>query len=392
MIRTLLLSASRALAATLALALAACAHAPPPAITSPLQGSPSEPVTSTYSEALTCIAAYAAAQSYPAPRVAIGHISDMTGAQDSFLGRRFTQGATLMAMTAASRAGFRLVERFDMGVVQVDLDYARRGMVQDAPSVVRAPVAGQIQGADLYIVGGITEFNPNIRSSGGSAFVGPKLAGDLAMSVRRNSAVFDLALDLRLVDARSTDVLAVRSLRKQVRAVELEGGLLGLSSPVSDVTAGSRALEPAQTAIREMVDRAVYEFATTLYALDPRSCLETGTARPLDGATTPGPAPLQPRPVIPAPPSPSSSSIGSNAGAALETPAPPSLPIVPQSSASDRGAAANSNRRESRPARAAKRHAHVTPQRIPGEHRSAVTTEDVRCPPTLPPKLRGRTA
>lgn len=281
MIRATLFSAARTFAATLALALSACAHKAEPAITTPLKGSPSEAVNSSYSAALTCIAQYAAAQSYPAPRVAIGHISDMTGAQDSFLGRRFTQGATLMAMTAASRAGFRLVERFDMGVVQVDLDYARRGMVQDAPSVVREPVAGQIQGADLYIVGGITEFNPNIRSSGGSAFVGPKLTGDLAMSVRRNTAVFDLALDLRLVDARSTDVLAVRSLRKQVRAVELEGGLLGLSSSVSDVTAGSRALEPAQTAIRDMVDRAVFEFATTLYALDARSCLEEGVARPV---------------------------------------------------------------------------------------------------------------
>ena len=280
MIHTKLLAASRTLAATLVFALGACAHKTQPAITTPLQGSPSETVTSSYSNALTCIAQYAAAQSYPAPRVAIGHISDMTGAQDSFLGRRFTQGATLMAMTAASRAGFRLVERFDMGVVQVDLDYARRGMVQDAPRVVREPVAGQIQGADLYIVGGITEFNPNIRSSGGSAFVGPKLAGDLAMSVRRNTAVFDLALDLRLVDARSTDVLAVRSYRKQVRAVELEGGLLGLSSPVSDVTAGSRALEPAQTAIRDMVDRSVFEFAAALYGLDARSCLEEGVARP----------------------------------------------------------------------------------------------------------------
>lgn len=137
-----------------ALTLSACATSidpnEPVAHVQPLSGSPVMEVTSDYSTALQCLADYARAQPYPAPRVAVGHISDLTGAEDYLSGRRLTQGATLMAITAMSEAGMRLVERFDMGVVQVELDYAQSGLLRDAPNVLRTVQYGQMEGADLY--------------------------------------------------------------------------------------------------------------------------------------------------------------------------------------------------------------------------------------------------
>jgi curli biogenesis system outer membrane secretion channel CsgG len=164
-----------------------------------------------------------------------------------------------MAITALSESGVRLVERYDMGVLQVEMDYARNGLVRDSDRVVREVRSGEIQGADLYLIGGISEYNPNIRSRGIDA-------GDY---------VVDVALDLRLVDARSSEVLGVRSLRKQVIGREIRAGVFAfLDGTVVDIGGGQRAMEPVQTAVRTMVDQIVFEFISALYALDPAPCLD----------------------------------------------------------------------------------------------------------------------
>lgn len=284
-----------------ALTLSACATSidpnEPVAHVQPLSGSPVMEVTSDYSTALQCLADYARAQPYPAPRVAVGHISDLTGAEDYLSGRRLTQGATLMAITATSEAGMRLVERFDMGVVQVELDYAQSGLLRDAPNVLRTVQQGQMEGADLYLVGGITEFNPNIRSSGSNAFANSSGETGGALAIGGSDYVVDVGIDLRLIDVRSTEVLAVRSLRKQIRGREVEAGVYAfLDGTVLDIGGGERALEPVQTAVRSMIDRAVFEFMGMLYDLESGSCVDGQPATPIQRqASTPTPA-AQPAP------------------------------------------------------------------------------------------------
>lgn len=231
------------------------------------------PISTDYSELLRCTADHVKSQNYPAPRIAVGYITDMTGASDAFLGRRLTQGATLMAMTALSDAGMRLVERLDMGVLQVDLDYSRAGLIKDSPRQLREVHAGQIQGADLYVVGGITEFNPNIVSGGTNFYVGGSSASAGALAIGRNHYVIDIGIDLRLVDARSSDILSIRSFRKQIVGYENELGTFDIiGSVVGDIGAGRKALEPIQTAVRSMIDRAMLEFVSGLYNLDKTVC------------------------------------------------------------------------------------------------------------------------
>lgn len=275
---------STLIASLLASSLSACATSvdldTPTEHVLPLSGSPVVESYSDYSEPLRCLAAYARSQSYPAPRVAIGHISDLTGADDYLSGRRLTQGATLMAITATSEAGMRLVERFDLGVVQVELDYAQSGLLRDSPNVLRTVQRGQMEGADLYLVGGITEFNPNIRSSGTNAFA--NTSGDTggAIGIGSSEYIVDVGIDLRLIDVRSTEVLSVRSLRKQVRGREVESGIYAFfDGSVLDIGGGQRALEPVQTAVRSMIDRAVFEFMAELYNLETGSCLNGEPAR-----------------------------------------------------------------------------------------------------------------
>ncbi|MFS2317155.1 CsgG/HfaB family protein [Maricaulis sp. D1M11] len=272
------------LALATALGLSACQttsdpQAPVVPVT-PLSGAPIQTVETDYTASLQCLASFAGAQNYPAPRVAVGHISDLTGADDYMSGRRLTQGATLMAISAADTAGMRVVERFDMGVVQVELDYAQNGLVRDAPNRLRQIQQGQIEGADLYLVGGLTEFNPNIRSSGRTAYA--SVLGDSggAGTYSGSEYVIDIGMDLRLIDVRSTEVIAVRAFRKQVRGREIESGVFAfMDDIVIDIGGGERALEPVQTAVRAMVDRAVFEFMASLYDLQTGSCVDGQPAR-----------------------------------------------------------------------------------------------------------------
>ena len=271
--------ARMALGALLAFAVSGCASIDGPAArVEPLRGSAPEAITTDYTVALRCLGSHVRSQSYPAPRLAVGLITDMTGAQDQIQGRRLTQGATLMAITAAADAGMRLVERYDMGVLQVELDYARSGLLRDSEQVIREVQAGSIQGADLYIIGGITEYNPNIRSRGADAFATGKSDRATSLSLGASDYVVDVGIDLRLVDARSSEVIAVRGLRKQIVGREIRAGVFGFADGTTiDIGGGQRAMEPVQTAVRTMVDRIVYEFIASLYDVSPELCEQAGS-------------------------------------------------------------------------------------------------------------------
>lgn len=262
------------------LTLASCAGGYASQQVQPIEGPKSTIISTDYSGALKCVANYAETQSYPAPRIAVGHITDFTGATDFYNGKRLTQGATLMAMTAVADAGMRLVERFDMGVIQVDLDYAKAGLVRDSDSKLRSVDAGQLEGADLYIVGGITEFNPNLMSGGIDVYLGGTGDSDGAFAAGASYYIIDVGIDLRLVDARSSEVLSVRSFKKQIVGYEREAGVFDLiGGVIFDVTAGKKALEPVQSSVRTMVDRAVFDFTSGLYAIDPNQCLDASQVR-----------------------------------------------------------------------------------------------------------------
>jgi curli biogenesis system outer membrane secretion channel CsgG len=270
-----------AISAMLGLLVSGCASIDRPIRpVEPLRGSAPQEITTDYTEALRCIGSHVRAQPYPAPRVAVGLITDMTGAQNYVQGRRLTQGAMLMAITAAADAGMRLVERYDMGVIQVELDFARSGLLRDSENVIREVRAGAIEGADLYIIGGITEYNPNIRSRGAEAFGSDQSARGTSLSLGGSDYVVDVGLDLRLIDARSSEVLAVRSLRKQIVGREIRAGVIGfVDGTLVDIGGGQRALEPVQTAVRTMVDRIVYEFVASLYSVSPDTCLQSASLR-----------------------------------------------------------------------------------------------------------------
>lgn len=249
------------------------------------------PVTANptpYSEGLVCMGHYARTTGYRAPRIAVGRILDYTGKADLEGGRRVTQGASLMAISAFAKSGARLVERFDTSVSELELKYANNKLIGDEqPDDFRKITAGSIPGSDFYIVGGITELNYNIRSIGGEAFIGDLDPTDAKGSIGAKLYVINVGLDLRLVNTESLEVVDVISYQKQIIGREISLGIFDFANGnVFDVGVGGRAQEPIQLAVRSVIERAVLEMMANLYAVPSSEvCEATEGAISTNGTT-----------------------------------------------------------------------------------------------------------
>ena len=280
-------AATAVLIAAGSIALASCGTVAGPGgnYASPIGNAPVTTNPTPYSPALVCLGDYARKYNMNSPRVAVGRIADYTGKEESDgSGRKVTQGASLMAMTAFGKAGARLVERFDTSVSELELKYANNKLIADGdppppggPVDYRKIMAGQVPGSDFYLVGGITELNFNIHSAGATAYVGAVKAKDPKGNLGARVFVMNIAMDLRLVDTRSLEVVDVISYQKQIVAREVSAGFFDiLNGNVFDLSAGSGALEPVQLAVRSLIERAVVEMMANLYGMPgPQSCLQT---------------------------------------------------------------------------------------------------------------------
>ena len=230
-----------------------------------------------YSNALRCIARSSRNVS-TAPRIAVGNIQDYTGKAEPEGGRKVTQGAALMAISALAKAGVRQVERYDTGVTELELKYANNKLIGDQDGqAFRQIVAGTIRGSDYYLVGGITELNFNIRSGGVDGFFSDLDTDGAKANLLVNQFVMNVGLDLRLVDSRTLEVIDVVSYQKQIIGREIKAGVFDFfGGNIFDIAAGEKALEPLQLAVRSVIERAVLEMIVPVYGIDPAPCANFG--------------------------------------------------------------------------------------------------------------------
>jgi curli production assembly/transport component CsgG/holdfast attachment protein HfaB len=243
------------------------------------------PVTSNptpYSTALYCLADYARRYNLPSPRMAVGRISDYTGTISSDGGRQVTGGASLMAFSALAKSGAQMVERYDTSISEMELRYANNRLIGDQGGTAEDPgyrriLAGQVPGSDFYLVGGITEVNYNIRSAGFDAGVGQTDSDRPGSGIVQGKVfVMNIAIDLRLVQTTTLEVVDVVSYQKQIIGREISAGVFDfLNGNVFDISAGTGGMEPVQLAVRALIERATVEFMANLYgAPGPEVCLD----------------------------------------------------------------------------------------------------------------------
>ncbi|HEY1612534.1 MAG TPA: holdfast anchoring protein HfaB [Rhizomicrobium sp.] len=265
--------------------------------TAPIGDSPVIANETPYSDALRCLAGYTARRHL---RVAVGQIADYTGKLESDnSGRKLTQGAALMAMTALSKAGVPMVERFDTSVAEMELKYANNKLITDdkqqGAGDYRKILAGSIPGSDYYIVGGITELNFNIRSEGANGDGGGTSTNSVKGTAGANLYVMNVGLDLRLVDTNTLEVIDVISYQKQIIGRQLQAGVFDfLGHSFFDASVGESALEPIQLAVRSVIERAVLEMIARAYHTPENACTSAlgSAADPLAGPGDPPPMPV----------------------------------------------------------------------------------------------------
>jgi curli production assembly/transport component CsgG/holdfast attachment protein HfaB len=245
--------------------------------TAPIGTAPVIANETPYSDALRCMTSYT--RQHPM-RVAVGQIADYTGKTEADNGgRKLTQGAALMAMSALAKAGVPLVERFDTSVAELELKYANNKLIGDTPRTGDGPqdyrkiFAGSIPGSDYYLVGGITELNYNIRSVGANADGGETATDGLKGTIGASMYVMNVGLDLRLVDTNTLEVVKVISEQKQIIGRQVSAGAFDfLGHTFFDASVGESALEPIQLAVRSVIERAVLEMMGSLYRMPESAC------------------------------------------------------------------------------------------------------------------------
>jgi curli biogenesis system outer membrane secretion channel CsgG len=220
----------------------------------------------------------AQAEQYDGPkaRIAVGTIIDKSGAtplnslsyqlsrmpvSDSNLpapdANGVLSGIRDMLTTALFQSNrYIVLERATLSDVLVEQEFSASGKVGEAS---RIPM-GQIEGAELLVVGALTAFNPGI--AGGVGFPVP-----IPLNKRGDMAILDVqmrkgyaAMDLRVIDTRTARIVA---------SVAVEGSSYKFGAAVSGIAStrsGSVRLPvilrgftntPAERAISEMVDAAV---------------------------------------------------------------------------------------------------------------------------------------
>lgn len=163
-------------------------------------------------------------------------------------------GLREMLVTAMINSNrFRVVERQALNAVMQEQELSVSGAAQPG-----GPQRGKIKTADLIITAAVTEFEPQASGGragiGGGGGIGSGILGGL-LGAALNKA--HMALDIRIVDTSTSEVLAAT--RVQGQASDIAGGIMGGFFGSWGLGAGLSAYAntPMEKAIRVCIIEAV---------------------------------------------------------------------------------------------------------------------------------------
>ena len=192
------------------------------------------------------------------PRISVGEIADKTGQVNlDDNGHALSQGASEMVMSAFYKTGkVDLVERLDLRIPLAEVKLA-----QDKRLDRSVQAYDRLPASDFVVLGAITELNYNIVSGGAQLFVQGIGGGARAVIV-------NVALDLRVVDARNFAVRYVASLQKQIYGFEVQANVFRFfGNTLIELDAGKIRNEPMQLALRSIAEMSVYRIMTEFLGL-----------------------------------------------------------------------------------------------------------------------------
>lgn len=186
----------------------------------------------------------------PKARIAVARMNVTAAKGNSAIG----DGLRDMLVTALMESNrFAVLERQDLNAVLAEQELSASGAVAQTARVQR----GQLKGADLLVVGTVSEFEPHASGMGGGigggGWGGIALAGIGAMTRKAH-----IGIDIRVIDPVTSEVLFSKHIVGEARDNAM-GALLGapLSGGALGGGLGVYANTPTEKAVRICIGEAV---------------------------------------------------------------------------------------------------------------------------------------
>ncbi len=160
----------------------------------------------------------------------------------------YTTGLRDMLTTAMVQSKrYRVLERQNLGSLQKEMALGSSGYT-DKTGVQK----GKIKGADLMVMGAITGWEPGTSGAGGGGGGGLfGKAGAIFGAVKGGYKKSSMAMDIRIVDTHTSEVLAATRVEGVAKDVNLGGALAGFGGSGGMAGAlGGYAKTPMEKAIR----------------------------------------------------------------------------------------------------------------------------------------------
>lgn len=147
---------------------------------------------------------------------------------------------------------YRVLERSQLEAVQQEQELGASGEVDESTAAQR----GDITGAEILVVAAITGWDPNTGGGsvggGGGGLLGDAAAawGAVSGSVKKSS----MAMDIRIIDSETTEILAATNITAEAQDVNL-GGALGAIGGSGGMGGGlsSYSNTPMEKVIRQCI-------------------------------------------------------------------------------------------------------------------------------------------
>jgi curli biogenesis system outer membrane secretion channel CsgG len=231
--------------------------------------------------ALACLSEQITQAGQPKLTIAVDDIKDYTGQYSINEGDAITQGGSLMVMSALGKLGgaVNVADRFNTDVTEMELGFMNQRelgdgtshTVGDGPGQKAVPwipyYGGSIMASRYYITGGITELNYNVQS-GGVQFQVNQIGPEDRVYTE------DVGIDLELVDTQTLLVVKSVSLVKQITGYEVGFNIFQFfGSNLYNLNIGNKSQEPAQLAVRTLLEEGVLRLVAAAENLPPGPCL-----------------------------------------------------------------------------------------------------------------------
>lgn len=186
----------------------------------------------------------------PKARIAVARFKDKTGGR--WYNHRIGEGMADQLTTALFNSNrFIVLERQTLDSVLQEQDLGASGRIKEETA---API-GEIEGAEILVVAAVTEFQGNASGGGGSlGGFGGGVLGALAGGVKNAH----MAIDLRLIDTKTSRILAATSVEGKATDVNLGGAMGGyFGGGALGGALGAYKNTPTGKAIRQCIQEAV---------------------------------------------------------------------------------------------------------------------------------------